>query len=384
MNTLVDDLRTLVNKHLSSIEDVFVNNRTFDELKTIKKAIKNLNWKWILYFLQRYQRSILRQAYMISFSIENSELIKYFEPMFTEKERRWLPCYYNRLKYITKSGQYDKLDQLRLLPVHKNFDEAMSKLHILKGLIIRNDLKTIKSNRYGDLVINGVANLRSVVFKIFKHGRFEILDYIENKGIVISDDYLLIAKLEYGHVISKTDVDMLGPGMNACADEDVVKALAESNYYEYAEELVEKDQPLVLTYIDGLVFRKRFDALEIFKSKTNIDKQEIALAIVQASFIHDNLELFIKYIYNCNLEVFLLSNNSFKILAYIIDTKMCIKLNIEYISDPRIIKMLYAFVENGGVIVIENYNDAPPYVRELDPNAARKLLSEYEQDNCFL
>ena len=121
---------------------------------------------------------------MVSFWVENNELMKIFDSMFMDKEHRDTRCYYNKLKYLAKIGQYDKLDQLKLLPVYQNFRIFSCKINILKGLIVRNDLETIKSNRYGDLIVENIANTRSVIHKIFKHGRLEILEYIQNKIVI--------------------------------------------------------------------------------------------------------------------------------------------------------------------------------------------------------
>lgn len=348
MNTLVGDLKTLIDKHLSTTEDLFINNQIYNELKTLKKAIKTLNWKSILYFLHRYQKSILGEAYSVARCVDNDELAKIFESMSGTKVHVWNR--YEKFEYLAKTGQYDKLDQMKVVSSHG------AGIKILSGLVIRGDLETIKSGRYGNLLIrtNNIVTQGRIIYKIYKHNRTEILEYIKNNGIIIDPNTNLRAKLMAKQTISAEDAASL----NISSGHYVIMELTRSNYHNYVEQLILNNPDsidVILAYIEGLISGNWIDKLEQFIANTTFDQQTIINTIVKTSIKYDKVELFKRYISNLKLERCSLSNNSFNILTWIVDAKMQINLDVEYIVDPRMIKMLYTFVQNGGRIVVD-YN----------------------------
>ena len=55
MNTLPQDLCGLIDCHLTSVDDIFINYCNHGEFRNIKVAAKAGNWRSVLYFLQRYE-----------------------------------------------------------------------------------------------------------------------------------------------------------------------------------------------------------------------------------------------------------------------------------------------------------------------------------------
>ena len=374
MNTLVNDLKILIDKHLSTIEDLFINNQTYEQIKTIKKAIKRLNWKWILYFLQRYQRSILEEAYNAAQCVENKELMDIFESMFGQKKCiNWNR--YKKFEYLAKTGQYDKLDQMKII------SEQGSKLRILSGLVICGDLETIKSNRYGNLIltIKNFATQHLVLYKIYKHNRLNILEYIKSNNVHIDYNTDLLVRILTKQTITEEDIANIDKG--SCYN--IVVALTKLNCCHYVKHLIDENVDLTSACIEGLVAGGWIDKLEELKPKT---KQSISNMIVLTAIRHDRVELFAKYVGECGLDFFNLSDCSFNILSWIVSTKIQIKLEVNNITDPKMIKMLYSFVENGGQIVVVNYRFGEletNRIKELTIDEAHGLLRTLEKDNCF-
>lgn len=77
MDTLPQDLTKLLNQHLTSVEDVFINNQTRNKHKNIKTAVQSIDWESMMYFLQRYeyQDQILTECYLAAHRCGHSEIM---------------------------------------------------------------------------------------------------------------------------------------------------------------------------------------------------------------------------------------------------------------------------------------------------------------------
>lgn len=83
METLITDLKNLLNNHLSLLEDIFLNNQVYLKPKTIWFAVRTKNWKELLYFLQRYegQTSTLIEVYSAACQLGDKELMDSLYPL---------------------------------------------------------------------------------------------------------------------------------------------------------------------------------------------------------------------------------------------------------------------------------------------------------------
>lgn len=82
MNTLISDLKNLLDNHLTTVEGVFINYEDHCKPKNIKLAVRINDWRGILYFLQRYeyQTSVLIEAYLEAQQLGDRKLMELLYP----------------------------------------------------------------------------------------------------------------------------------------------------------------------------------------------------------------------------------------------------------------------------------------------------------------
>lgn len=86
MNSLIADLKNVLNNHLTTVEDVFINHQDHCKLKNIRMVVRMNDWKGILYFLQRYeyQTSIILEIYSEARLIGDKKLMNTLYPKYLE------------------------------------------------------------------------------------------------------------------------------------------------------------------------------------------------------------------------------------------------------------------------------------------------------------
>lgn len=329
MDTLFSDLRFLVDKHLSAIEDVFINNnQVYIKPKNIKRAVKNRDWRWILYFLQRYryQQSVVSEAYCAAIGYKYEDLQKVL--------KLESPIEYDFIYSLAKGGYYKELDDLANTT-------AYNKYAVLSGLIAANDIDTIKSNRYKhpkDLSTSMIA-------KKSKTQRIEIFEHYRQLGAF----RFCIDKIEYkiihGAQIDEQDIDL--NRYPYPSREYVIVGLIKRGYTELIEKIVYQRDNIheKLGFLEGLVLTHQYDKVDEFFSKSGCQYDPIRSTICKAAVEIDNLQLFIRF-FDPNEEHFFddaVRYDSYSIVKHILEHYPRTDLQVydsTIVGDPKIAELL--------------------------------------------
>lgn len=348
MNTLILDLTDLINNHLTTLEDIFLNHQNHDQTKNIKKAVVKQDWKAILYFFQRYEYAghMYYEAYKGACELGKVDLMKLFILNTEPADWSW-----ETKKYLAKGRHYELLDQ-------QDFDKK-EYCPILEGLVLADDLEMIISNKYGTIQ-DHICNMHAgkILYKATKHNRSKILNFLAHHINLTKQD-LLEGWIKRGEQITMNDLEDIEIGIYMIHD------LAQYGHYDLIEELVLNSKDGVLTpssYIEGLVEGGWYDQLNRYLAKidrSRIREADIRIMLVDASLLVDNLELFIENYnpedqYYSILVMKVVEHCCFKILKYLLEISKQDIYNEDYeqwfpkkIIDPRIRKMLQAEVDKG-------------------------------------
>lgn len=361
MNTLITDLSLLIDKHLTTIEDVFLNNQTSIKTKNIKHAVCCGDWKSILYYLQRYryQANIRQQACKGACQKGDLKLIRLFNigSNFTVSFR-----------ILAKYKHYDLIDLFLA-----NNMLAFPRLQVIEGLIISNDLDTIKSGKYLDFnrnpnIIDHVV--ASWVCQIYKHDRMEILEYINSKIPGIFDAQYCQRAIIQGKAKHNQKLDL--PEVKLALDGKLtsyeIKTLTECGYYDIVEDMISSIEHDSLIgnnpfrfhsnyfnskralYIVNLIKNWRNDLVEKYILKHHHMKDIIMLMV---AIRMDDVDLFTKH-YEAGLVSFwdmvqkAVDSSSYRVLRIILDLYKNEDIKLEVlVSDPRVVDILKEQLANG-------------------------------------
>lgn len=367
MNTLIPDLKLLLENHLTTVEDVFLNHQTKCNTKNIKRAVRTGDWKSTIYYLQRrrYQTNTYRNAYYGACQKGDLELMKLFDP-----DDKVVMGF----KHLAKYRHYDLIDHL--LITNSSF---LCKFAILTGLIIGDDLETIKSCKYIDLrrysnIFENVAI--TLVNRIYKYNRMEILEYINSKIPGVSNTpvfqrHEVLGRAKNGQQLDLQEVEFAFDGKITDYE---IKVLTECGHYDIVEGVIaslEENcrargglQLLVYhsnhfdykraSYITSLLKVGRRDLVEIYISRY---PNKINVIMLTVAIYTDDLDLFTKH-YEDGLISFhdmivkAVDSSSCRVLKTILNLnkKEDIKLNI-LVRDPRVVDILKEQLTSGRKII---------------------------------
>lgn len=336
MNTLISDLQGILNKQFTILHDVFLNNTYHEELKDIKLATKTKNWKWISYFLDRYEYDVyvLEKLQLGASQIGDAKMIEMFNSCgdCSSIEPK---CF----KYLAAGRHYDLID---LYIKNSKNDGGISREFLFRGLIIADDLETIKSGRYCNL-----DNIPppSAYYIIGKYNRNNILTFFKERFKYNHDmDYQYILGQIRGGFYSETNNDII----NRTEDElqHMMNALAmHRKYDQICKQILAKypiDAVLMVKYIEVSI---KCGYLEVIDEYNTLD---IRYPILYAATELDHLDLFIKYRNGTvhNLSRLILEAcelGAIKILLYLLNLDESINMQLcgyVIIRDPRVARIL--------------------------------------------
>lgn len=329
MDGLVSDLVDLLRQHLTTVEDVFVVGAESKLTKNIKIAVKEIDWRSILYYLQRHEynnKVVLKMYCTACYSgyvdwMEWSLFMKddIFPPFPYEEPFKYLRARYT-VKYLAKGRHYERLDMYMKTIDSKLDDHERFKLmsSVVEGLIINGDIDDYSiANKY--CTNKDAYGEYRCTYKLFKHrqvstsyhgrnlpnaagvqgllraGKYSTLDDYD-KSIILYDARLMYLLYRYG------------------TDEDL-------NSYE----LINKKY--INTYtLKGLIKSGRIErAKKCIHSQSNLDKMMISRAIIKTDcvemfedyFFHDGV--FRYYVFDDTMEPiieFIIIHEAFGILDY--------------------------------------------------------------------
>lgn len=342
MDTLISDLYTLIDNHLSDVEDVFVNYQTHVKTKNAKVATRTKNWKAILYYVYRtnFDDMILRKIYFTACLIGDIKIMRAFA------WNEFYICY--GFKYLVKGRHYDLLDLFyqNLLTDNKDANLFVT-IMISIGLIINGDIELLKSNKYGNLTQalqsdSGIVHsiLYEFAYKLFKHQRQQSIKI--PKGVYLPGYYCTFGDIRAGKYSELSEDVRLAISENCIAME---KLFQHGTDQDIDIQMSLKPDSLELT---ALAKSGRLDRFKEYVHKgyaTNEQGLDATIAI-------DNLELF-KFYYTTDQDYSTLIskcvyNNAICILKFLLDSnpKTAIQILTEHMElvqntvDNKIIKML--------------------------------------------
>lgn len=395
MNTLILDLIHLVDKHLSTTEDVLINFQTHQKIiDNPYRSVKHKDWKTMLYHLHRdeYQKNILKELYFGACRIGDTYMMDLFCRSKSWKDEgtaylakgshyKLIDSDCNKmqcLNYLAAHGQYELLDQT-LLDLGLSIDDHRTAIHILYGLVKANDLEMIKSRKYGTISYENTV-LNYVYYIIGKYDLREILDYFESQcpGITVENQRMIVrGKIKSRSVITEDDLNIM---INNNSLESIpIEELTINGYHELARSVILKHPIPELTkeYVRGIVLAN----LTQYYDDLNLDP----VAALDASIEIDNIELFKKFYnpasFNYSITILdVMAYRSPQILEHLftIDTTSEIKKEdsiywgLPVIEDPRIARMLVSEIKRGRQIPV--LNDIIHLTKDYDCDICAKIL----------
>lgn len=350
MDTLIADLKLLLENHFTVVEDNLLNNKTKTLLKNTRKSIRIGDWKTVLYFLQRYEYQVysVMQAYYGACQKGDEQLINLFSSRFKNK-----PIY--GLRHLAKYKHYKILNKLKTSDPSEDFV-------ILDGLICGNDLETLKSKELIDLdkyqneivVGDNTYRLYECIELLFKHNNPEMIDYVRSKFLPIFnsgvvDRYIMRGKIQ-GHQVLNYDV-LKQCVMNKFYMSDVY-CLTKFGHYEIVERLIDEfypnDDNYIAQYVQTLMMNNRTDLVESYFTKHLRDVMRDVIMLLVA-LRTNNLELFEKhytskiYLSIERITELAIEYSAYNIVWYLFSNKKfdANLVSIKYsIRDPRLARLL--------------------------------------------
>lgn len=335
MNTLITDLCLLIDKHLTVIEDNFLNKKFNQKTKNIKHAVRDGDWKSTLYYLQRYeyQQSIIWQAYYGACQRGDECLINLFLFFCDEAKnvRRSNVRLAQGLAYLAKYKHYQLFNKLKS-------DDAYEEFSIMFGLIAANDLDAIK--KYIDFTECAAGSTVSgyIVGKciqtLFKINNPDMIEYVRSIRPHLFEGayhqrYIILGKASGLQPLTYDEVkSVFGSGI--CRSD--VHWLTKFGYYDIVEKFVLDENissnELKSSYVVGLLTKNKSDLVDSFLNKIMDDEDRSIIMILVAAEM-DDVDLFKKY-YS---ERFSRLTNK---IVDIITTKASFKI-CKYLADENII-----------------------------------------------
>lgn len=347
METLISDLKNLLDNHLSLLEDLFLNYQDHSKPKNVKVAVRTGDWKGVLYYLQRYeyQKFIKIQAYYGACQLGCVELMKRFEIDEITKSKG--------LKYLAKRGHYQLINQ------YSSKIQLQFNYRILEGIVVSGDMEKIREFILNNPDLYGY-HLSDVYYKIGKHNLG--LDLINMLKEFIPFEYC-IGQLKRILGISRENLFLMFK-YNKIEAIYIYNFLTKDgndfkDLYDGMIHTLGMKYDIVKNWAILLVFLGKFDRMEDTTRviQENFDDSAALICsvikdIVCAAVRIDNLDLFIKYYQPEHIKTAMaiaIDYNSIKILQYLFNNHVVSELNffpdgINQLSDPRIVRMLVEYL----------------------------------------
>lgn len=349
MDTLVGDLRFLLDQHFSTIEDIFINNVSRINTKNVKVSVRLGDWKSTLYHLQRwrYQEFIFEQAYYGACQRGDYELMQLFDYDFTMKGKNSIKIKVS-LKHLAKYRHYELIDT-KILP--KFGIRGVLQFPILQGLIAANEFDIIKSGKYVEINSNNLQQYHSgvggCIRTALKYNRKEILDFFESIGgdaLIQEHGYnVVIGTIKGSQPINITDIKQYIDDLDFALD-----LLIKSHRFDLAEELAGSDFDRRLRYAVGLVKADRHDLLKKLLKLECVDSKRYNTFLTRLYLEIDDLNHF-KICHKRSsidyeqLVVYAINCSSLNVLKYLFeidkDKDHCYN-GLGPIKDPKIIDLI--------------------------------------------
>lgn len=374
MNTLIGDLVVIINNHLTIVEDFLflkpidfpkelitseINEQFYMSIsknKWLAGAVKEENWPWILYYVQRHQycTSILSSLYCAACRFGNKKLMKLFYSYY-KGGTDW-KIY--SIGDLAVGRQYDLLDQ-HLIDIGS---VKITRLQhtIAEGLVINNELEIIKSGKYGSINLNDHLDL------IIKYKHTELRKTFNEVG---GNSYSnALAKIQVGELNYQELFDMLRFNTTWFL-------LFKHGHYDFIDEIADKFYSQEFT--DGLITSEHLHLLDKYINNGIVDTD----FIVDPAIEIDNVELFKKYFVNtpdnyADAIRLAVDYSACGVLKYLLelDSNACIDFRTEFgckLEDPRIAQMLIDEAKRGRKIL------GLDTTKKQDFDAAAKIIDFY-------
>lgn len=203
MNTLPQDLTRLLNQHLTTVEDVFINHQDHNQSKNIKMAITSGNFKAVMYFLQL---RLLNDICLLTFRTNNNELMDLFG-------KRYDLDFYKMLKshpYLDRHAEYkntERYDTIRNIKTNWGIRHCYARWvlvefaqvpHIITNLSNEKDFNVVMNSMTDYLVDNGrnyhVIRCWAAILALLKRDN-ELKEFIKIQhqlvvGLILDKSYL--------------------------------------------------------------------------------------------------------------------------------------------------------------------------------------------------
>lgn len=364
MDTLVRDLTVLIDKHLSSVEDIFLNNVYKENSKNIKVSVRLNDWRSTLYHLQRwrYQEFIIEQAYYGACQCGDYNLMQLFNPNTT--------LYKESVKHLAKYKHYDLIDTL--LPSINNLTINIKYL-ILRGLIAANEIDVIKNEKYAD--VHELVYVRAFwndagkcIQTAVKYNRTEILDFFIRKcnGSLptVHQRHIMIGKIKGSQEISIDEISLF-PNITTNID-----LFIKYNRFDLAEQLIDSVFEKKLKYAVGLIKADRRDLLDkLLIRQEGVDLNTHNKFLTRLYIETNDLQHFksyyqLKLIPHNQMVLHAIHSSAVDVLKYLIDMNKPVHIFCDtLIKDPRIVDIIkeYNNIKIEKVSMFENYNRAAGY-----------------------
>ena len=352
MNTLIIDLKDLLENQLSTLENIFINHQDHCKPKNVKVAMRTGDWKGVLYYFQRYeyQKFIKIQAYYGACQAGQIGLMRRFEIDENTKTEG--------LKYMAKGGHHQHID--RSLQ-HINYRKL-----ILEGIVVSGDTEKIK-----EFILNNpdlrTHHLPEVYYKIGKHNLgLDLIDMLLRNFAPIPYEYI-IGGLKRMLRISKSNLfsifDCYGAEAIYVHNFLIKNDNSIENLYDGMIQTFGKKGDIVKIWVMLSIFLGKFDnAKDTVKEICRNSPYNTIQEIINATIRIDNLDLFIK----CHssepehIEASIataIDHNSTKILQYLFDNCIINELyfipdGINQLSDPRIARMFVEYMNKYNVRLV--------------------------------
>lgn len=351
MNTLPNDLHRLINKHLSSVDDLFLfDHQQNSQPKNIIKAVVDKNWRWVLYYLQRYQHQtyIYGQAFLGACELGDVELMERF--YINNGSHEW---YRDGAFYLTKGRHYDLFDSY----VSNGTIILTSLVHvgINHGLSMNSDLETILATKYGciDLFMMAYYNQKYNRYNEMEDTNEELYLYESLLGKIAGRRPVSIYEIENALQIPGSGIQFSRRDhYRSDKRQKIIYKLARYGYHDVLDTIFGSRYPTkfaLKAVIHGLMKAKFFDYIDTLVSRIELPKNVVEYILAKCSIYTDNLEMFMKY-YKAQHKysecIYMAIEHSLIILRYLLqlETKETIK-NRWYkcknnVIDPRVARLL--------------------------------------------
>lgn len=335
MDTLITDLRQLLSKQFTVLHDVFLNNEDHQESKDIKLAAKTKNWKWISYFLDRYEYDgyVLRKLQLGAYEGGDVAMIDTFNNSHSFSTK----CF----KYLAVGRHHDLINQYI---GDTGVIGGISRTYLFQGFIIADDLEIIKFALSARHQLSVEAPPPSAYYVVGEYNRSDILAFFkEHFEYTDTMDYQYTLGQISGGFYPETNEIINRPVHEL---EHMMNALAmHRKYHQICKQILAKypdNDVLIVRYIEVSLKCGYFEVLDEYGTL------DTSYPILYSASKLDDLDLFIKY---HNRTIHQISRlvleacefGAIKILLYLLNLEESVAMKLEgytKIGDPRVARIL--------------------------------------------